>query len=252
MSNVADKVNNLEPRERALITLVLLAVVFLVWDFTLNSWSSSRLAQQQQSLNSEVKQLDALQQERLQLLTEIAEDPNVQKREYIANMQRQITELDAQLSELSQGLVDADVLPSVLQDVLAKAPGLSLVSLKTYPVSELGLSVVSQVTASSNNTIEGGGNDDTGTNVAGESASTTTAVAQPDNLVTAGVYRHQVDVTVTGRYFDVLAYLNTLESMPWRFYWQHLTYSVTDFPAASVTIQVYTLSADRGLMGVEG
>lgn len=252
MSNIADKVNQLEPRERALITLVLLAVVFLVWDFTLNSWSSSRLAQQQQSLNSEVKQLDALQQERLQLLTEIAQDPNVQKREYIANMQRQITELDAQLSKLSQGLVDADVLPSVLQDVLAKAPGLSLVSLKTYPVSELGLSVVSQVTASSNNTIEGGGNDDTGTNVVGESASTTTAVAQPDNLVTAGVYRHQVDVTVTGRYFDVLAYLNTLESMPWRFYWQHLTYSVTDFPTASVTIQVYTLSADRGLMGVEG
>jgi len=73
---------------------------------------------------------------------------------------------------------------------------------------------------------------------------------ETDTSLEAGVYKHATALKINGGYFQVLDYLQTLESLPWRFYWDWMSYSVVEYPSAEIEIRVYTLSAEEGLLGV--
>lgn len=64
------------------------------------------------------------------------------------------------------------------------------------------------------------------------------------------VYRHGVAITVEGRYLDTLDYLRALEALPWHFYWDSLELHTVDYPTNRITLVVYTLSMEEGLLGV--
>jgi MSHA biogenesis protein MshJ len=64
------------------------------------------------------------------------------------------------------------------------------------------------------------------------------------------VFRHGLTMTFSGSYFATLQYLQSLESLPWRFYWDNISYQVKEYPLAEVTIQVYTLSFHEEWLGV--
>lgn len=49
-----------------------------------------------------------------------------------------------------------------------------------------------------------------------------------------------------GNYFTALQYFQTLENLPWRFYWDALDYQVTDYPVAQITLKLHTLNLDEG------
>ena len=53
-----------------------------------------------------------------------------------------------------------------------------------------------------------------------------------------------------GRYFDIQAYLESIETLPWQFYWKKFSYRVIDYPMAEVEIELYTLSTSPAFMGV--
>ncbi|WP_325891536.1 type 4a pilus biogenesis protein PilO [Grimontia sp. NTOU-MAR1] len=65
----------------------------------------------------------------------------------------------------------------------------------------------------------------------------------------AGYYIHPVEITLEGRYFDIVDYLSTLEALPVKYYWQSVDYSVTEYPIAKVTIAVYTLGESPVFIG---
>jgi len=60
-----------------------------------------------------------------------------------------------------------------------------------------------------------------------------------------GIYKHRLQLVVTGSYFEIHNYFETLESLPWAFYWQRMDYRVTNYPNAEVTVEIYTLSLER-------
>jgi MSHA biogenesis protein MshJ len=64
------------------------------------------------------------------------------------------------------------------------------------------------------------------------------------------VYRHGVEVTVRGTYFDLVRYLNDLERMPLRMYWKEIDVAATDYPAITMKLTVYTLSLERAWLVV--
>lgn len=66
----------------------------------------------------------------------------------------------------------------------------------------------------------------------------------------ASVYRHGIAITVEGRYATILDYVTALENLSWRFYWDSLRLETEDYPVNRVTIVVYTLSLEEGLLGV--
>ena len=48
-----------------------------------------------------------------------------------------------------------------------------------------------------------------------------------------------------GRYLDVLAYLEALEALPWRFYWRRLELTTTRYPLNRVRVELGTVSMGR-------
>ena len=64
------------------------------------------------------------------------------------------------------------------------------------------------------------------------------------------LYRHPLRIELTGSYLEALAYLQSLEQLPRKLYWQDLSVSVEDYPLARISVTVYTLSLKEGWIGV--
>lgn len=207
-------------RERSLLFLCVLAVVFLLWNLLVQS----SLDKSEQALNTQLKDLKTQRQSLETQVTAISQalatDPNLEQKNHIAQLKSQISALDTQLGGLSQGLVSADDLPGILQEMLAKTSTLTLTHVQTLPVEELPLTFATQV----------------------ENAEA--------EEVSAGIFKHGVVLRVSGSYFQLLEFLHLLETSSWRFYWEQLDYRVTTYPNADILLRVYTLGAEKGRLGV--
>ncbi|MCW8196625.1 hypothetical protein F6455_17665 [Proteobacteria bacterium 005FR1] len=213
--SLLDKLDALSLRERALVLLSVLAVLYLAWDFVLYQPIANSRATVATELATTEQKIASMKQEETILLQTLGSDPDRDLKIQIKDLENRMGALDANLSELSVGLVPVDRLATILQDVLARTDNLQLQSLQTLPVEKLALNVKTDADAAS-----------------------------------AGVYKHTVAITVKGSYFQLLDYLKKLEGMAWRFYWDELRYQREDYPDGLFEIRVYTLSTDEGLFGV--
>lgn len=68
---------------------------------------------------------------------------------------------------------------------------------------------------------------------------------EPQDANTA-IYKHRLQFTVSGDFFSLRDYLESLEQLPWNFYWQKMDYRVLQAPQAEVVFEIYTLSLERG------
>lgn len=59
------------------------------------------------------------------------------------------------------------------------------------------------------------------------------------------IYRHDVEVTLDGRYFAIRDYLNRIQDLPYGSYWQGLQYEVEQHPNSRVTLRLFTLTQQR-------
>jgi MSHA biogenesis protein MshJ len=220
-------------RERALIFISLLAVIFILWDLLLQSTidqTGKKLQAEQAQLLSDQQALDT----KIATLTlAMASDPAIGKRKEIEAFATKISAIETQLAGMSQGLISAEQLPQVLQDVLARTQSVTLLQVRTLTATEIQLSSVS------------------GMGVVDSSVATqekaATASAAPTGT---GVYKHSVLIRVEGNYSELVKLLQDIEALPWRFYWESLDYTVSQYPQAEIDIQVFTLSSEEGLLGV--
>ncbi len=218
-------IEKLNLRERAIVLAAILLVLFGVW-FTL--WFSTSSAQRAnidentEKLLTDKKRL----KQQIQLLIEATSgDVFRDQKLQLENLHKRQADMDEELARLSQGLVSAAKLSQLLQDVLKNTQTIKLKAMRTLPVASQSFAL----------------------NTAEESVSTE-AIINP--VKTAGVYQHGVVMTVQGRYTEVVTLLTSLEALPWRFYWDYLYLNVNEYPEAEVEINVYTLSAEEGFLGV--
>lgn len=223
ITELMEKIDARIIRERILIFLSLLAVVFLLWDFTVQS----RVDGTRETLEIESKKISdeqkVLELRIAELTAALASDPGIVRKIEIENLNVLIAELEARLTGLSQGLIGVSQLPKALEDVLQKTGAIKVLQVRTLPVDELRLE-----SAPAPNTI----ND---------------SVAAPSGT---GVYKHAVLIRVSGSYLQLLQLMTEIEALPWRFYWESLDYQVTKYPDATIDIRVFTLSSEEGLLGV--
>lgn len=208
-----DRYNALSLRERALVLLAALGMVYLLWNTAVGKPlmdARKNLEQQKQALTQSISQMALEEAGHLQAA---AGDPEEVLRRERDHLKAQLQTLDAELAELSLGLVSAHQLASVLEQVLQRAENLQLRRLQTLPVEPLNLSTTG-------------------------------------NGEQADVYKHSVLIAVKGSYFNVLDYLKTLESLGWRFYWEELRFQQEQYPDGVYELRVFTLSTDEGLLGV--
>ena len=63
----------------------------------------------------------------------------------------------------------------------------------------------------------------------------------------AELYRHGLEMTLRGTYFDLMQYLSELEKMPARLLWGGVELQVDKYPEVRLSVQVHTLSTQRSL-----
>ena len=64
------------------------------------------------------------------------------------------------------------------------------------------------------------------------------------------IYRHGLQLTVSGSYLDLLAYARDLEKLPSQLYWDRLAIDAAAYPKVVMRLTVYTLSLDPAWLNV--
>lgn len=217
LSQGAEWYNVRPKRERLLILITgLLLVLFLGWELAL----ARVLSENEQLRNREAELNQTHQQWQRQhetLVQKLEKDPNKAMLERLGQRQERLSNLDRELAEATDRLISPEAMVSLLRRMLATQQGLELVRLDLMdPVP-----VYSQT--------DDGGEDD----------------AREPLL-----YAHDVELTVSGRYLELLGYLERLESLDQRLGWSELLYQVSEFPNAEARVRVRTLSLSAAGLGV--
>ncbi|MFH1334779.1 MAG: hypothetical protein ABIH77_05765 [Pseudomonadota bacterium] len=63
-------------------------------------------------------------------------------------------------------------------------------------------------------------------------------------------YKHGIEIKFRGDYFSTLNYLKEIEQSKWHFFMDQLTYQVTTYPYAEITMRVHTLTVGEGWLHV--
>lgn len=222
ITNLLEKIDSRILRERVLIFLTLLAVVFLLWNFLVQA----KFDRERDTLQAEVDKVaiehQTLETQMSTLAMAMASDPAIAKTNTIRKLKTDISEVEARLSGLSQGLISAEQLPKVLEEVLLRTSSVKLLQVRTLAATELQL-VTATPDANNENRPAAGG---------------------------TGVYKHGVLIRVAGNYSQLIQLMTEIEALQWKFYWESLDYSVTQYPNAEIDIRVFTLSSEEGLLGV--
>ena len=222
LEKLQEKIDSRVLRERVILFVTALAIVFMLWNLVVQS----RFDLKTTALRAD---LDKIAAERKQTETQItafvmaaASDPAILKKNEITALKQQIAEVENKLSGLSQGLISAEELPKILEEVLLRTASVNLLAVKTLPASELMLTTVDTTAPDDAKEIQQG----------------------------TGVYKHAVVIKVSGSYPQLVQLLTAIEALEWKFYWEGLDYKVTQYPEAEILIRVFTLSSDEGLLGV--
>lgn len=236
----------LQLRERILVAASLLLVLFLMWDLLIASPMQKQrvtLSARYEAINRDLKALSA--QETV-MVKALSDDPNAAKRREVARLERQLKGANEKLQAMSVGLIPAKELPMVLQDVLKESSRLELLGLRSLEPVKLQLGnaraeAEEPEVTEEEKAIAAVTQDD-------ESPIVDSARLAEERIV--GVYKYAVRISVKGSYFAVVDYLAQLEQLPWRFYWDFIDYEVDSYPQARIILEVYTLSVDKGVLGV--
>lgn len=225
------KFDALSVRERIMVfgasaALLIFMVVYLFVNPQLDKRKAlaDTIAQRQQA----VAAIDA---EMAQRMAAHAGDPNLQDRIRLERIRQQVQQMRQALQSTQHGLVAPERIVPMLQQLLKQQANLRLVSLATLPSGAMGQGghVASKAAASASAAAP-----------AGQSpADAESAQAR------AVLYRHGVEIVLRGNYLDMVNYMDAVEAMPSHVFWGKLNMQVEQYPNATLSLTLYTLSLDE-------
>jgi MSHA biogenesis protein MshJ len=211
LRHYTERIDALSLRERVLI-FVAAALVLIAFAYLV---FISPLMERDRRLVREVARRQtelAVLQAQLQAMARTSEmRPDEVERAKLAALQRQLAQLDERIGEATSRFTSPQRMRDVLQEILARNPRLQLVDLKSLPVDLFGHS---------------------------------------DARGPRPIYRHAFELTVSGAYLDIYAYLRQLEGLPTRLYWRKADLAAGNYPKVVLKLTVYTLSFDPSWMSV--
>lgn len=209
LAPLQDKVDALTLRERLLVLITALVLIVALWQSLLMQPLAKRAIQ----TRAELTELE----DRITVANRSLEDQVLQlaggsgeQRSRVASLRKRIDEINATLGNHAAELIDPPEMARVLESVLKEQSRLTLVRIRNSDPELLSAS---------------------------EDASEVT------------FYRHGLEIEVEGSYIACLEYLNAIEELPWRLYWQVLEIDVIDYPLNRIRIEVSTLSLDEEWIG---
>lgn len=231
--SITSKFEALNKRERWLVFGALLFVVYGVINLLLLDPVLARKKTITAELATDQTQMQALQQQLKVLNSQNIIDPDAQNKQRIAELQSNLQQLETQLSGMQSTLISPEKMPDLLRSLLKKNGKLKLIELKTLPTKGL----LESASSETSNTASAAQN----------VTQTPVKVIQAE----APVFKHGVEITVEGRYLDLLEYVSELEKMPWHILWSKAALNVDQHTQASqLKLTVYTLSLDQTWLSI--
>jgi len=135
---------------------------------------------------------------------------STQDRARIAMLQKRIEEINSTLGNYLGELIDPAEMAELLEGVLREQSSISVVRIGNIPPELLAASEKEGATI---------------------------------------LYRHGLEIEVEGTFAACLEYIEAIESLPWRLYWQVLDLEVIDYPLNRMRIEVSTLSLNEEWIG---
>lgn len=200
-----DWIDALELRERILILAATIVLLFLAVDaIGLQPTLKAQQVTKQNVSNLEMK-LSALREQANLLRYKSTDDSMRSLHESRDRLTAELADLDAIILGQLGALVEPAQAANVLEQVVSKHLGLKMKSLQAHAVP----------------------------------------LDQTDSTHAqmAGLSRYQMEFELEGGYLNLLSYLQELESMPWKFFWEKVDFQVEDYPRAVTRLQLYTLGA---------
>lgn len=208
-------------RERALMFLTAaVLIIFLVFFMFLNP-SYAKQKQLLAEIGSQQARIAAVEMEITQTIEAHTRDPDAAERARLARIEADAQTLKVALSAMQQGMVPAERMTGLLEQILRSHRALRLKSLRTL-----------------DDTLE-----EPAPVVAGTVAPAPGAppVVAPPQLL----HRHRVELVLQGSYHDMIAYLAALEGMQGQIFWESANMDVDKYPNATLTLTVFTINLDK-------
>ena len=206
-----DKFQTLSLREKWLLTLCGLVVLSVMLLIWLIEPTVKANHALSGQLSSTKQTVQRLEGDILLATAKLNKDPNQNIDLEFKKLLTESQQLSEQLAQIIENLISPSQMALLLEDVLVGTKGLKLVSLESMTAEP----------------ITGGA----------------------DNQTRTGYYLHPVRLELTGSYFSILTYLNTLESLPVNYYWRSFSYTVEAYPTARLVLEVYTLGTRQEFIG---
>jgi len=203
------RIDALDLRERILLLAATVVFLFLIVDsLGLEPAFKSQQATEQRIADIEMK-LSALHQQASLFNTESDHNPLASRHDSRGRLAAELSELDARITGQLGALVEPAQAAELLEQVLTSHRGLKLKSLQA-------------------------------------SSESLDNLALQNNRNGADLGRYQLEMVVEGGYLDLLHYLQELEAMPWKFFWQKVNFQTTEYPRGETRLRLYTLGTQHG------
>ena len=230
------RIDALTLRERAMIFAMAAVVLTTLVNVVLLDPQFAKQKQLSERIKQEQETIAGIQAEIQQKVKSQAIDPDAANRARLQTLKEQSSQMQGAMRDVQKGLVSPDKMSELLESILKRNGRLRLVSLKTLPVTGLNEMVATE------------------SKTAGEKTAAATAPPakdKQDSQPAAGfVYRHGVEIMVEGGYLDMMNYMAALEAMPWQLFWGRAKLSVDEYPRATLTLTLFTLSLDKAWLNI--
>jgi MSHA biogenesis protein MshJ len=222
----AGRLNALTLRERVMVfAAVMVAVVALGYTLAIEPQlvRQKRLATAMLQKHSEMKAFEA---QFGKLVAGRGDDAGRAERERLAKARSELSSLEARIRAEERRFTAPAQMRRVIEGLLARNRGVVLEQMKTLAVDTI---------------------------TAGKTPSAAATALKPAAKPAAGeplIYRHGVELTVSGSYLELLAYARDLEKLPSQIYWRAVALDAAGYPKVLMKLTVYTLSLDPAWLNV--
>ncbi len=218
-----------EPRERIVLLAASAAILVAVW---LNLVYDPQQLEMQTLLAQEVSLSSQIAQDRArfaELESRIGQDPNAFARERVRELQQLTREVDEELNRLYGRLILPREMSLLLTRILQQETQLRLLSLENLQPEVMLTAEVDAVPLV---------------------GVTNPAVVGSRAQGQVQVFKHGLRMRFEGSFLETIKYLQSLERNESSFFWDGLSFSLTEHPGGTITLEIFTLSTQREYIGV--
>lgn len=225
----------MQPRERTLLSVtagVLLVLgIYVLWIEPASKAAASNTAQ----IEALAPQVDGARTALARVKEELARDPEAARRLALEQLRQETGELDARLRANEAAVIPPGRMPGVLRELLGRHAGLKVLGVRALPPEVLRWSPAPAPAASPAPTPA---------EVAADAGPAPSVEGLP------ALYRHRVVLRFDGDFASALAYVRSVEALPFRVGLQEIEINAEHWPTLTIALTVETMGLEEGWIGV--